>query len=124
MTMKNLHNPELKLSSSRVGFPYKGGIYFFRPDQIIRLQSDSNYTYIYTTEHKPILMAKVLADYEALLTPLGFIRVHRSHLVNRCHVSCIEPQGVVIMDDDSVVAISRRRRSQVIKSLVSIYSAA
>ena len=107
-----------------VVFPYKGGAYLFRPEQIIRLQSESNYTYIYTTDHKPILMAKVLAEYESMLKPLGFIRTHRSHLVNRMHVSHIQCNGTIKMDDDSIADISRRKRKMVREALHSSHHAA
>lgn len=111
------------LTASPVVFPYKGGAYLFRPEQIIRLQSESNYTYIYTTDHKPILMAKVLTAYEALLLPFGFVRTHRSHLINRTHVADIQ-RDVIIMDDRSVAEISRRKRKQVLQSFLSFTTAA
>jgi len=100
---------------SKVGFPYKGGIHFIHPDQIIRLEADSNYTYIYFCNRKPLLMAKVLGDYESMLEPFGFIRTHRSHLVNRLHVSGLNVKGDIIMDDESIAEISRRKRKRVRK---------
>lgn len=106
-------------TSFPVAFPYKGGTYLFRPEQIIRLQSESNYTYIYTTDHRPILMAKVLAEYESILRPLGFIRTHRSHLVNRMHVSHIQHNGTIIMNDESTADISRRKRKEVLQAIHS-----
>lgn len=101
-----------------LGFPYKGGTHFFHPEQIIRLKADSNYTFIYVDEHKPIIMAKVLADYEALLAPFGFMRTHRSHLINRKHVHSVSDKGRIVMDDMSEAAISRRKRKEVLKKLL------
>jgi len=98
-------------------FPFRGGIHFFHPDQIIRLEAESNYTFIYVMERKPIIMAKVLADYEALLVPFGFVRTHRSHLVNRQHVLTINEAGRIIMDDHSEADISRRKKKDVLKIL-------
>ena len=97
-------------SNTKVSFPYKGGIHFISPDQIIRLEADSNYTYIHVRDRKPLLMAKVLSDYEMLLGPFGFVRTHRSHLINRLHVSRFDLKGDIIMDDDSIAEISRRKR--------------
>jgi len=112
------------LRARQVGFPYKGGTHFFLPEQIIRLQSMSNYTYIYTIDQKPILMAKVLGDYEALLQPHGFIRTHRSHLINRQHIDHVDNNGTIIMKDESQAEISRRKRKTVIFSLFNSMSAA
>lgn len=107
-----------------VSFPYKGGIHFFQPDQIIRLEADSNYTYIFFINHKPILMAKVLRDYQKLLEPFGFIRTHRSHLINRQHISSVDCNGDIIMDDQSKAGISRRKRRIVFNELKNIIQAA
>jgi two-component system LytT family response regulator len=103
--------------STKVSFPYKGGIHSFRLEQIIRLQSVSNYTYIFTTDAKPILMATVLSAYEPVLEPLGFVRTHRSHLVNRKHISGIQEANEIVMADASVIEISRRKRKDVLKVL-------
>jgi two-component system LytT family response regulator len=110
-------------ASRKIAFPYKGGIHFFSIDQIIRLEADSNYTYIYTTLHKPILMAKVMCAYEDLLRPLGFIRTHRSHLINTKHIASVQGYEI-IMDDMSKPGISRRKRKEVFQSLkYSIHAA-
>jgi len=108
-----------KWHSSKVSFPYKGGIHFIHPDQIIRLEADSNYTYIHLQDRQPLLMAKVLSDYESLLQPFGFIRTHRSHLVNRKHVSGLDFKGSILMDDESTAAISRRKR-KLVKQVIQL----
>jgi len=104
-------------STIKVAFPYRGGIRFFNPEQIVRLQSDSNYTHVYFTDQKPIMVARVLADYAAILEPIGFIRTHRSHLINKIHVTEIKANNI-IMDDNSQAEISRRKRHEVVKTLV------
>lgn len=109
---------------SRMKFPYKGGIHFIHPDQIIRLEADSNYTYIHVCDRKPLLMAKVLSEYEHLLEPFGFIRTHRSHLVNSKHVADVNIKGEIIMDDESRAGISRRKRKKVLDCLFSFLTAA
>jgi len=111
-----MNSPSISITKhrpSKVSFPYKGGTHFIHPDQIIRLEADSNYTYIYVQDRKPLLMAKVLADYESLLQPFGFIRTHRSHLVNRIHISRLDIKGSIIMDDESIAEISRRKRKHI-----------
>ena len=115
--MKNLSNRANSIDPASVSFQYRGGVHFFPPDQIIRLEADSNYTYIFFNNHGPILMAKVLRDYQSLLEPFGFIRTHRSHLINRQHVSSIDLNGDIIMDDKSKTEISRRKRREIFREL-------
>jgi two-component system LytT family response regulator len=122
--MKTNHTTASPTERRNVGFPYKGGIHFFKPEQIIRLEADSNYTYIHLKGQKPILMAKVLAAYEVLLQPFGFIRTHRSHLVNKQHIMHVDQQGVIVMDDESTAVISRSKRKEVFIALSESSNAA
>ncbi len=93
------------------------GLFFFNPDDIIRLEASSNYTRIFFTNRRPLLLARVLKDFTGFLEPLGFLRTHRSHLVNRRHIFHIDTVGNIIMHDASKAEISRRKKSEVLKSL-------
>lgn len=64
-----------------------------------------------------MLTAKVLKDYEEILEPLGFLRTHRSHLVNIKHVLFVDAKGKIFMQDQSRAEISRRKRSEVMRAL-------
>ena len=86
------------------------GIHFINPEDIIRLQADSNYTYFHFTNRKPLLVSKVLKEFIAVLEPKGFLRTHRAHLVNRKHITSVDRCGNVIMFDASKAEISRSRR--------------
>ncbi len=91
------------------------GKYFFSPEEIVRLEASSNYTQIHFLNKKKLLTAKVLKDYEEQLEPLGFVRTHRSHLVNKRYISFVDSQGNIFMQDASVAEISRRKKSLVMK---------
>ena len=90
---------------------------YYAPDQIIRLESESNYTYVFFKDRKPLLVAKVLHKFEAILKPLGFIRTHRSHLVNKSYIRGLDASGAISMLDESKAAVSRRKRKNVIKEI-------
>ena len=83
------------------------------PRQIIRLEARSNYTRVYFNDHPPVLMAKVLRAYDKLLRPYGFVRTHRSHLINPQFVTALDQQGAIRMQDASKVEVSRRKRRAV-----------
>jgi two-component system, LytTR family, response regulator len=102
---------------STISVATSGGRYFFNPEEIIRLEASSNYTNIYFINKKKMLTAKVLKEFAQLLEPFGFVRTHRTHLVNRQHILCITPGGNIIMKDSSVAEISRRMKSEVMKVL-------
>jgi len=93
------------------------GRYFFSPEEIVRLEASSNYTRIFFTNKSKLLTAKVLKEFEQMLEPFGFVRTHRTHLVNRQHILCVTNDGNIIMKDASVAEISRRMKSGVMKTL-------
>ncbi|HJW29506.1 MAG TPA: LytTR family DNA-binding domain-containing protein [Saprospiraceae bacterium] len=95
------------------------GTFFFPPQDIVRLEASSNYTYIYFTNRARMFTAKVLKEFASHLEPMGFIRTHRTHLINRNYVSHVSPDGKVMMSDESSAAISRRMKTAVMRELKS-----
>ena len=93
------------------------GTYYFLPEQIVRMKSSSNYTSIYFTHRKPMLAAKVLKEFEVELMPFGFLRTHKSHLVNKNYIACIAQRGNIVMSDASVAELSRRKKPEALRSL-------
>lgn len=93
------------------------GIFDISPADIIRLKASSNYTVIYFVNRRPLIIAKVLKAFEHVLGCHGFIRIHRTHLINRRYISRIDQDGSIIMSDASVAGVSRRMKQQVMKEL-------
>ena len=92
---------------------------FIEVSSIIRCESDSNYTTFYLKNGEKLLVSKTLKEYDELLSPYGFLRVHQSHLINLKEIkSYIKTDGGYIkMKDGSSVSISRQRREAVLKIL-------
>ncbi len=100
------------------------GTFFFLPEEIVRLEASSNYTYIYFTNRAKMFTAKVLKEFAQRLEPMGFIRIHKTHLVNRNHISSIRHDGTVMMRDDSIAEVSRRKKGDLMRMLRSTESMA
>lgn len=105
------------MQSAKLRFNTMEGSFFFSPDEIIRLEASSNYTYVYFTNRKRMLISKVMGEYADLLCSLGFVRTHRSHLVNSKHILFIDSTGKIIMQDASEAEISRRKKKEVMTML-------
>ena len=97
----------------RLRFPNGGRMTIVHPAEITRLEATSNYTRVYLQDHPPILMAKVLCAYDRLLRPYGFIRTHRSHLVNPRFVESFNAPNVIRMRDSTLVDVSRSKKREV-----------
>jgi len=93
------------------------GTIFYDPQLIVRLEGESNYTRFHFTDKRPVLVSKTIKEYEDLLLPHGFVRVHKSHLVNKHHIVSIVPDGRLVMDGNTMIEVSRRRREAVMGAL-------
>ena len=98
----------------RIALSNSDGIHLLDISDIIRCESDDNYTKFFIKNRKPILISKTLKEYEELLTEHDFVRIHQSHLINLAYVKSYvkKDNGFVLMNDDSQLPISQRKREQ------------
>lgn len=98
--------------------PTKDGMMFLKVNNIVRLQSESNYTIFYLIDKKKIVVSKTLKNYEEKLLPYNFLRIHQSHLINLAHMKEIDhSENFVLMIDESKVEISKRKKKEFMDSL-------
>ncbi|MBV6441837.1 MAG: DNA-binding response regulator [Haliscomenobacteraceae bacterium CHB4] len=103
----------------RLAVPTKEGIHFFHPAEIVRLEAMGAYTQLYLADKRQHLVSKSLGEYEELLGEHGFVRTHKSHLVNRQFVAFLDREGFVVMRDNTRVEVARRRKEEVWQMLRS-----
>lgn len=99
--------------------PTRSGEMQFPINQIVRLEADSNYTWIYVLRTPKFLASKTLKELEEQLNHIDFIRAHKSHLVNRKHILQLTENGQLLLRDQSLIEVSRRRLGEV-KNLIRI----
>ncbi len=91
--------------------------YFVAPAELSHCTADDNYTELHTLDGRRFVSARTLKDYEDMLLPLGFLRVHRSTLVNKAQITHLD-DGHVVLRNSTRVEISRRKKEEVLKALV------
>jgi two-component system, LytTR family, response regulator len=96
----------------KIALPAGDAMQLVEPAEIVRCESDSNYTHIFLRTGKKITVAKTLKEIEETLDGLDFYRIHQSHLVNLQHINKVVKGegGYVIMNDGSNIAISRNKK--------------
>jgi two-component system, LytTR family, response regulator len=106
-------------SLEKIGLPAADGIRFVKIHDIIRCESDNNYTLFYLKNKEKILISKTLKDFETLLSGSQFFRIHKSHLINLRYIDKYVPGegGYVIMEDGSHADVSRRKKEGLLKLL-------
>lgn len=109
-------------SFERIALPTSEGLTFVELNELIRCESTANYTFFFLTSGKKILVSKTIKFYDELLSDHKFYRVHQSHLINLMHIKkYVKGEGgYIIMSDDSMVIVSRRRKESFLSILSTI----
>ncbi len=114
-----LENQYKEGNKKTIALPLSDKIEFVEVANIIRCQADGNYTIFYLKNREKLLISKTLKEYDELLTPFNFLRVHQSHLINMEEIkSFIKTDGgYILMKDETSITISRQRREMVMQKL-------
>ncbi len=80
-------------------------------NEVILLKGDVNYTTIYLENNKQKTVAHPIKFFESYLETHGFLRVHRSFMINPNHVKDYKVDGFLMMTNGQIAEISRRRKS-------------
>ncbi len=82
-------------------------------ENIVRCESENNYTTFHFVDGTTFLVSKTLKYYEQILTELGFLRVHQSHLVNMVHVLAFDKGegGFLVMHGQTQIPVAVRKRT-------------
>lgn len=108
---------EEKEIQSRIAIPSLEGLLFINVSDILYLEAESNYTYIFLKNGKKITVSKTLKDFEELLPSSIFIRIHHSYIINK---KCIQKYirgegGQVVMENGKILDVSRRKKEEFMK---------
>ncbi len=112
----------LKLSSStkpKIAIRNNDAIEYVNTNEIIRCEADNNYTKIFLTDGKKILTSKTLKEFEGILEPFNFIRIHQTHLINKEYLKRFikTDGGSVVLSDGTELPVARARKEYLSKSM-------
>jgi two-component system LytT family response regulator len=98
-------NPE------RIALPDHSGYRFENMRDIVRLESDSNYTTIFLKSGEKVLVSKPMKHFEDFLDEKLFIRIHNSHIINITFLKGYirDEGGLAELLDGSKLQIAKRR---------------
>ncbi|CAM3314824.1 LytTR family DNA-binding domain-containing protein [Zobellia roscoffensis] len=116
------HNLEGQKASDfqKIAVPTVDGLSMIAINDIVRCQSDVNYTHLYLKSDSKLTVAKTLKYFESLLEKHHFYRAHQSHLIN---LTCVDKYvkgkgGYALMNDGSHIEIAVRRKEDFLKKLM------
>lgn len=111
----------LRNSFQRIPVMTASSVEFLEPEQVLYCKSDGNYCHLVET-NKKTLVSKSIGDLENLLNQFGFIRIHKSYMVNIVKIQRYVKTdgGYVVLQNGEKIPVSRRRKevlNQIIPSL-------
>lgn len=83
------------------------------------IQSDGNYTMLYTTDGRRFALRQALRELARSLAP-HFVQVHRSWLVNAECVEQVDPGRSVLRVDDRELPLGRQYRNELLRRLQTL----
>ncbi len=86
---------------------------FIRIRDIIRCEASGAYTQLFLRDRKPVMVSKIIKDFEFLLQDYGFYRVHQSHLINLKEVQrFVKSENYLVMRDGAQIQLARSRKDE------------
>lgn len=91
-------------------------------ENIVRCESDGNYTTFFLNTKEKIMVSKNIKEYADLLSDYNFFRSHQSHLINLNYFSKYHKRdgGYIIMKDDSSVPLSKRKKDALLTCIANL----
>lgn len=83
--IENIQNANKQLH--KIILPLADGFEIVRVNEIVRCQANDNLTDFHLKDGRKLIICRTLKHYEELLKEFGFMRVHRSHLINLEYVT-------------------------------------
>jgi len=116
-----LHNLDESRNSKKICLPSSNGFEFVDIDKVMRCQSNGNYTIFFLSTGEKIMVARTLKEFDGLLSPYGFFRVHHSHLVNLAYIKRYNKGngGYVVLLDNSEIEVSSRRKEAFLARVIA-----
>ncbi len=110
---------EKKSQEDKIAIPTSEGLEFIPIKNILHIESSSNYCKIFFTESKSLLVTKLLKDFEDMLQPYHFYRIHNSHLINLNYIQKYVKAngGQVMMKDGTLLDVARRKKEEFLKMI-------
>lgn len=123
---EKLKSPEARHFSHRaltrqntLSLQTQSGLHILPLSQIIHCEAEGSYSRLILSHERPLTLSKTLKELEELLPVDGFIRVHRSHIVNLDSIRGYSPNngGQLELKNGENIPVSRRKKKDLLSRL-------
>lgn len=109
-------NSELYNYKDNIALPTREGFIVIGKMEITHLESDANFTRIYSVDKSTLLINKHLKSFESFLPKELFFRAHKRFIVNKSFVTkYIKKDSQFVLSNDVVIPVSVRKKKSLQK---------
>ena len=102
---KNSHGKKITVNTD-------GKLLFLDKDDVLYAESDGNYSTLYLSDGRKIVLTKKLKEIDELLPPETFFRIHNSYIINLEKVKeYLKTDGYVVLVSNHKIPVSRKKKS-------------
>lgn len=120
-----LHNVQQKQTpgNMKLCIPSLKGFQVVELNDILFAEAAGNYTNFHFTDQPFICTSKPINEYERLLSDAGFVRIHKSFLINLFHIKeyVRGEGGSVILSNGKEIEVARRKKDVFINKMKEYY---
>jgi len=107
-----------KLHNKKITINTDGKLVFLEPKDIFYVASDGNYSTLYLSDNKKIVVTKKLKEIDELLPKDNFFRIHNSYIINLHKIKeFLKTDGYVILENNAKIPVSRQRKSEFLEKI-------
>lgn len=119
--LQNINNQN---SIKKITLPHTQGFHVLEISNIIYIEADSNYSIFYIQNGDKIVVSKPLKEYEDLLDPTNFIRIHKSTIINLEYLKDYSNKAgfIAILKNDTELPVSRRRAGDFLEKTKAFFN--
>ncbi len=96
----------------RITLNTDGKLLFLENDDILYAESDGNYSTLFLSDGRKIVLTKKLKEIDQLLPDDTFFRIHNSYIINLEKVKeYLKTDGYVVLESNHKIPVSRKKKS-------------
>ncbi|MBC7743936.1 MAG: response regulator transcription factor [Flavobacterium sp.] len=98
----------------KISLPGSNGFKVKDISDIIYIEADNNYTRFYFVDSENIIVAKAMKEFEEVLSPEYFVKIHKSNIINLHHLKDYSHKNgyTVKLQNQIELQVSRRRSAE------------
>ena len=105
-----------KLNHKKIIINTDGKLVFLEQEDIFYVASDGNYSTLFLSKNKKIVITKKLKEIDELLPSDHFFRNHNSYIINLNKIKeFVKSDGYVVLENNHKIPVSRQRKSQLLE---------